>query len=92
MIVGQPLQKTCCGLAFYSEASFLSNFYKCPITYRVETYICLEQAYQARKAIVCGNNEALRTIMVTESQVLMKITGQKINLNRQWEDRKLQLM
>ena len=90
--VGPSLQKTKRGLAFCSEASFLSNFYRCNIVYRGETYICLEQAYQARKAMICSDSGALKIIMETDCQVLMKITGQKITTTTQWDNCKLQVM
>ena len=90
--VGPSLHKTCRSLAFYSEACFLSNLYKCTIDYRGDTYICLEQGYQARKVIICGDENALKIIMETDSQVQMKITGQRICTNNTWENSKLQVM
>ena len=57
-----------------------------------ENYNCLEQDYQARKAIICGEDVALKVIMDTNSQVLMKITGQNIRVNEKWENSKIQVM
>ena len=54
--------------------------------------MCLEQGCQAQKAIICGENEALRISKETESQVLMKITDHKINTTEGWEKSKLQVM
>ena len=55
-------------------------------------YNCLEQGYQTRKAIICGDVEALRVIMGTESQILMKHTGQKIIVTEEWERNKIRVM
>ena len=91
-IVGPSLQRTIRGLAFSSEGCFLSNFYVCNVLYRGEKYNCLEQGYQATKAIICGDNEALRIIMGTDDQVLMKRTGKRISTNEEWETNKMRVM
>ena len=92
IMVGPSLQRTIRGLAFCSASCFLSNFFLCDIIYRGENYICLEQGYQATKAIICNDNEALRIIKGTTDQVLMKRTGQKINTNEEWEYNKIRVM
>ena len=91
-MVGPSLQKTCRGLAFCSENSFLSNFYKCEIQYRGQIYNCLEQGYQAMKARICKDEIALRVILGTDSQLLMKRTGQKIKTTHEWESSKMRIM
>lgn len=35
--------------SFRGEYSFLSNFFTCPVTYKGETYMCAEAAFQAQK-------------------------------------------
>ena len=69
IMVGPSLQRTIRGLVFCSASCFLSNFCLCDITYRGEKYNCLEQGYQATKAIICNDDAALRIIMGTVDQV-----------------------
>ena len=92
IMVGPSLQKTVRGLAFCSANSFLSNFYICQINYRGQLYNCLEQGYQAMKARICRDDIALGTIMNTDSQILMKRTGQKISTTEEWESNKIRMM
>ena len=91
-MVGPSLQRTIRGLAFCSAGCFLSNFYVCNISYRGENYCCLEQGYQATKARICNDLEALKIIMENTDQVLIKRTGGRISRNQEWERSKMRVM
>ena len=91
IMVGPSLQKTPYGLAFYSSDCFLSNFYKCNLTFREISYTCLEQAYQCTKALL-NDRSAFDEIYEATSQAEMKRLGKLIQTNDNWEKHKLQIM
>ena len=92
IMVGPSLQKTPYGLAFYSEQSFLSNFYSCKICFRNQTFTCLEQGYQCTKAELSDDEAAYDRILGMTSQVDMKREGAKIVTTAFWEAHKLEVM
>ena len=62
-----------------SEYHELSNFFKCPITYKEKLFNCCEQAYRHSKAVVFGDKEAAEAIMRTPDPARQKFLGSKIN-------------
>ena len=78
IMVGPSIQKTPFRLAFFSIQCFLSNFYRCTIKYRGQTYICLEQGYHCTKAELCNNITAYNRIYNSNSPADMKRVGHSL--------------
>lgn len=74
--------------SFKKEYSFLSNFYKCHVSYNGVVYNCAETAFQAQKTL--DKNE--RIIFSDIEPGKAKKKGRKIDLREDWEDAKLQIM
>ena len=92
IMVGPSLQKTPYGLAFYSEQSFLSNFYNCKICFRNQTFTCLEQGYQCTKSELSDDWATYDRILNMTLQTDMKREGAKIVTTAFWEAHKLEVM
>ena len=92
IMVGPALQKTPRGLAFYSHLSFLSNFHKCKICFRNQTFSCLEQGYQCTKAELSDDWEAYDNILKMTLPADQKRAGARIVTTAFWEAHKLEVM
>ena len=92
IMVGPALQKTPTGLAFYSEACFLSNFHPSKFYFRGQPYTSLEQGYQCTKAKVYQDERAFESILGAQTPALMKAIGREIVVNEKWDTLKLQVM
>lgn len=77
-------------MQFRNEYHFLSNFYRCPVTYEGLTYQNTEAAFQAAKCI--GENIGLRNEFVNLSGGEAKRKGRHVPLRADWENVKLNVM
>ena len=70
-----------------SEYHELSNFYKCPITYKKNTFNCLEQGYQYTKAVLFNDKETAGAILSASSPAKQKFLGSKVKgyVMQQWK-------
>ena len=70
-----------------SEYHELSNFYKCPITYKKKTFNCLEQGYQYAKAVLFNDIETADAILSASSPAKQKFLGSKVKgyVMQQWK-------
>ena len=70
-----------------SEYHELSNFYKCPITYKKKTFNCLEQGYQYAKAVLFDDIETADAILSASSPAKQKFLGSKVKgyVMQQWK-------
>ena len=72
--------------SFRDEYDFLSNFYKCNVTYDGYTYMNSEAAFQAQKDLTRRNE------FTTLNAVMAKRLGKRVNLRNDWEKVKLGIM
>ena len=72
-------------LAFYTEESIYSSFYKVPVTYRNVTYPTLEHGYQATHALECNDLEAYTDILKASTAAEAKGIGGRIPFSEHWE-------
>ncbi len=69
---------------FFGRSSIYSNFHPSPVTLDKIRYICLEQAYQHRKALDTGDTKAASEILATKDPVTQKHVGDKLKA-KTWE-------
>jgi hypothetical protein len=78
---------------FFRKWSPLSNHHPASFTLGDSTYNCSEQYYFARMATLCGDGNALATIMNTDDPVEMKSAAHRIRReSKQWKTAKLSTM
>lgn len=73
---------------FSGDYRFLSNFHPCDITYNGINYKSTENAYQAQKT----NDKKIQFNISTMTPAQSKLFGSKINLNSDWDDKRLLVM
>ena len=73
---------------FDGEYAFLSNFYKCPVTFKGRTFTSSEAAYHAEK---CAKELDKDNFVGIDPDASKKL-GRKIDLRTDWEDVKEQIM
>lgn len=73
---------------FRGDYRFLSNFYPCRILYEGMTYLSTESAYQAAKTL--DKKERLRFMDMSPGEA--KREGRKLDVRKDWEEVKLQVM
>ena len=73
------------GIAFHSEHSFLSSFYKTEINYGQHNYTSSEQGIQHTKAKIHKNEDIAHEIMQTNEPIKIKRLGDKIKPNEAWQ-------
>lgn len=73
---------------FKNEYYFLSNFYKCLVSYNDITYCNAEAAFQAQKTFDIDIRKQFSTMSPREA----KKQGRKISLRKDWEDVKVDIM
>ena len=73
---------------FRGAYSFLSNFYKAPVTYRGITYSNSEAAFQAAKTL----DEAERKTFANLEPAVAKRRGRQVALRSDWEKIKVNVM
>ena len=73
---------------FRGEYAFLSNFYEIPVTYDGLVYQNSEAAFQAQKCIDKKDRERFTSLNPSESKKL----GRKVELRKDWEAVKIQIM
>ena len=71
---------------FTGEYLFLSNYFKCKITYNGYTYSSVEAAFQAQK------NPDLSYRFVGKGPNIAKHMGRRVTLRPDWEDVKVDIM
>lgn len=74
---------------FRGKYWFLSNFYESPIEDENITYPTVEHYFQAQKTL--NREEKLKIAKATKPAKAKKI-GRQVNLRKDWEDIKLQVM
>lgn len=74
--------------SFTGEYEFLSNFYVAPVTFDDLTYANNEAAFQAQKCINPKERARFTTLNPTEAKKL----GREIQLRKDWEQIKIQVM
>ena len=92
VLVGTGLQKTQWGLLFFSAGCFLSNFFKCSITYQDFDFKSLEQGYQAIMAKTCNRLDIFEAIMATNSPAVAKQKTREMAKSEAWHNMKLRVM
>jgi ribA/ribD-fused uncharacterized protein len=71
--------------AFFSKASPLSNFYPAPIVINSRKYSCVEQYFQASKAIFAERPDIAAKICETDDPAICKRLGDQIAVDlREW--------
>lgn len=75
---------------FRDEHSYLSNFFKIPITYKELTYPSVEHAYIAHKSTDLKWRKFCSTTKLTPGQ--LKRAGREIKLRDDWNKIKLSIM
>ena len=90
--VSTGLQKTAWGLLFFSAGCFLSNFYKCNLTYQGFKFKSLEQAYQAIMAKTCNQPEIFQSIMESTSPAVAKSKTSDMPKTPTWLAMKVDVM
>jgi ribA/ribD-fused uncharacterized protein len=73
---------------FFGKWRFLSNFWKCPITFEGLEYQSVENAYQAAKTLDIEVRKQFQNIAPKESKSL----GKKTEIRGDWEMVKLDIM
>lgn len=71
--------------SFSGEYSFLSNFYKCPVTFEGRMYGSSEAAYQASKTL----DLEVRKLFENYSPSKSKQEGRKLKVRNDWDEVKL---
>lgn len=74
---------------FRGKYWFLSNFYESPIEEENITYPTVEHYFQAQKTF--NQEEKLKIVQATKPAKAKKM-GRKVNLRKDWEDVKIQVM
>jgi ribA/ribD-fused uncharacterized protein len=74
--------------SFTGEHAFLSNFYKCPISYDTLQFTSSEAAYQAAKSDVLGTRMNFTSLGPGDAKKL----GQQVKLRADWEEIKDTIM
>ena len=79
---------------FFSRGSPFSNFFPSRFKLNGQTYSCVEQYYQTRKAAECGSLQAEMDILMSEDPAQMKAIGNsvKVNSNKWTEGKSRQVM
>jgi len=75
--------------SFRGEHAFLSNMYASPIICEGETYLTVENAFQAAKTLDLSERKELFS---SSSPYSAKQQGRKVQLRRDWEQVKLPIM
>lgn len=70
---------------FFGKMSHLSNFHHQPFEYEGETLRCVEQGYQAQKAIFAGRSDLAKDISLMNDPIRMKRAGDSIS-DDEWYD------
>ena len=86
------LQKTDWCLLFFSAGCFLSNFYRCQISFQGYKFKSLEQGYQALMAKTCQNPLIFHEIMETDSPSDAKAKTKGLIKTEEWDRIKLDIM
>ena len=73
---------------FFDEYGFLSNFFEASVFFEGDTYLSTESAYQASKCNDIKNRNSFFRLSANESKKL----GQKVELRKDWDERKYDLM
>lgn len=73
---------------FIGDFAFMSNFFKCKVTYNGLTYATNENAYQAQKTL----DEDIRKEFTTMEPGNAKKRGRLLDLRPEWEDVKIDIM
>lgn len=74
--------------SFEYEYEFLSNFFPCEIKYNGLFYHSTEAAFQAQKTLDLKIRGQFTSLSASESKKL----GRKVELRKDWDDVKLQIM
>ena len=74
--------------SFRDEFYFLSNFYECFVTFDGITYPSNEAAFQAQKTL----DDAVKQRFTAMDPSAAKHAGRKVDLRKDWEDVKEELM
>ena len=80
---------------FKGEHEWLSNFYPCPISYRMVVYPSVEHAYQASKTLVLSERIRIKNTHYAGDAKKMggpKEKGGIVTLRPNWDGIKLQIM
>ena len=77
-----------------SEHHELSNFFRCPVSYKDRVYNSSEQAYQHAKAVLFGDTVTAEAIMSSPRPAHQKFLASKIKgyVHGQWKTAREQIM
>ena len=70
----------------------LSNFFRFDLKFEGQRYHSVEQAYQAKKATVYGDEDAKRRIMFTTNAGKAWLIGKDIKVNDDWPQMRVEVM
>lgn len=80
------------GIGFSSKESYLSNFYATTVMINGQRYSSSEQAYQHCKAVSCGRDDIANAIMQLSDPKKIKHQGDRVEIKKNWEDQKYNVM
>lgn len=75
---------------FRGKYGFLSNFYESPIEDENITYPTVEHYFQAQKTF--NHEKKLKIAQATKPATAKKKMGRQVNLRKDWEDVKIQVI
>lgn len=75
--------------AFRGDRFFLSNMYKCPVTYQGVKYSCSEIAFQAQK---CADDTERQALIAMENPFEVKKAAYKVKKREDWQEVKVGIM
>lgn len=79
-------------IGFMSEDSYLSNFYKCPVTVNDYTFASAEHAIQYKRSLVCKREDVGIEVKQKLKAEDAKGLGDKIPPCKEWDDSKVSLV
>lgn len=79
---------------FFFFGDFLSNFYRCNISWQGNIFISSEHLYMARKALFFNDAESFKAILKSPTPFKAKKLGRKVkNFSQEkWDEVKLDIM
>jgi ribA/ribD-fused uncharacterized protein len=79
-------------LAFFTSSNPLSNFYDASFSVEGKKFANVEQFYQYKKALECGNHNAANKIMKSTSPGFCKRTGDLLVTSPEWNAYSIQIL
>lgn len=80
------------GIAFQSQYAFLSNFFPTPVKYNGLHFASAEHAYQYKRAIFLGNQDAAHNARIAKTSQEAKRAGACLLSNKEWDLSKMDTM